>query len=155
MAGTTMSNADPASNTFTTTNFHRISIWNMKYLHGYKWQDLMEQVQGEERIREGRLRAEIQKEARERKAFLSNVELAKRERGMEAKRKRKKLNVDEKAEGEEVADQEVVEGLNDAGNQERRKFERRFRQNEVFDKSRASHATEQSDDVRRVLSKIF
>jgi ESF2/ABP1 family protein len=70
-------------------SWYHDDIWNIKYLKGFKWDDLMEQVQNEERIREGRLRAEIQQEAKERKAFLENVERAKQERGMEAKRKKK------------------------------------------------------------------
>ena len=58
----------------------------MKYLKGFKWNDLMAQVQNEEREREGRLRAEIARETRERKSFLDNVERAKIARTNEEKR---------------------------------------------------------------------
>ena len=132
-------------------------IWNIKYLRGFKWDDLMEQVQDEERIREGRLRAEIQREARERKDFLSNVGIAKRERGMEAKRKKRKLNPDDAAGQAESVEQEAREGLDrDAKeDQHARKVERRFRQNEVREKDMTGHAKGQPEDVKRVLSKIF
>ena len=129
-------------------------IWNMKYLKGFKWDDLMEQVQSEERIREGRLRAEIQKEARERKAFLGNVEIAKRERGKEAKQKKRKLGLDGQAR-QDATEPLFPEGQEGEELQDRSKFERRFRQNEVHEKMNASRQKEQPEDVKRVLSKIF
>ncbi|MCJ1438065.1 RNA-binding ATPase activator esf2 [Xylographa pallens] len=129
-------------------------IWNIKYLRGFKWTDLMEQVQGEEKAREGRMRAELQREQRERKAFLGNVEAAKREKGMEMKRKKKEEDGKRTGEGVNGATNTVrtTEPLSNG----KRPFERRFRQNEVKIRSANSQGMqEQPDDVTRVLSKIF
>ncbi|MCJ1401967.1 RNA-binding ATPase activator esf2 [Xylographa trunciseda] len=130
-------------------------IWNIKYLRGFKWSDLMEQVQGEEKAREGRMRAELQREQRERKAFLGNVEAAKRQNGMELKRKKREddgVRVAENAMG--ASDKlQNTESMPSS----KRGFERRFRQNEVKGRRSANGQglQEQPDDVTRVLSKIF
>ncbi|MCJ1396447.1 RNA-binding ATPase activator esf2 [Xylographa bjoerkii] len=129
-------------------------IWNIKYLKGFKWSDLMEQVQGEEKAREGRMRAELQREQRERKAFLGNVEAAKREKGMGVKRKKKEddgKRIRERIDGaiDDVRDTDPISNG-------KRGFERRFRQNEVKTRTASGQETpEQPEDVKRVLSKIF
>lgn len=144
-------------------------IWNMKYLRGFKWGDLMETVQSEERVREGRVRAERERERRERKAFLGNVEAAKRERGREEKKKMKaekekqrgtaETQVTENRRGSDGARKVDAgkstgeEGMKETG---KKGFERRFRQNEVKIRGPVEAGLEnQSDDVRRVLDKIF
>ncbi|MCJ1417791.1 RNA-binding ATPase activator esf2 [Xylographa parallela] len=129
-------------------------LWNIKYLRGFKWSDLMEQVQGEEKAREGRMRAELQREQRERKAFLGNVEAAKREKGMEMKRKKKEE--DGRRSGEDVNSAPNAIRSTEPPSNGKRPFERRFRQNEVKTRSANSQGIqEQQDDVTRVLSKIF
>ena len=115
-------------------------IWNIKYLKGFKWDDLMTQVQEEERAREDRLRAEIKQESRERTAFLENLDRAKQERGMEKKRKQKSVAQD-------------LESNNPAADQKPR-FEQAFRQNKVKERDKTLRAAPE-DEVRRVLSKIF
>ncbi|MCJ1327004.1 RNA-binding ATPase activator esf2 [Thelotrema lepadinum] len=118
-------------------------LWNLKYLKGFKWEDLMEQVQHEEQVRDSRLRAEIQSEARERRLFLENVERAKGEKGMEAKRARKKgVRGDD---GDEL-DGEALERVG---------RERTFRQNKVKERDKGLESYDQQEDVKRVLSKIF
>ena len=114
-------------------------IWNIKYLKGFKWDDLMEQVQDEERIREGRLRAEIQQEAKERRAFMENVERDKKEKTREAKRKKRLDGSGERA------------TIHTTENEEERPM---WTQNKV--KLKEKRATiDTPDDVVRVLSKIF
>ena len=103
----------------------------------------MEQVQHEEQVRDSRLRAEIQSEARERRLFLENVERAKGEKGMEAKRARKKgVRGDD---GDEL-DGEALERVG---------RERTFRQNKVKERDKGLESYDQQEDVKRVLSKIF
>jgi len=100
------------------------------------------------------MRAELQREQRERKAFLGNVEAAKREKGMEMKRKKKEEDGKRTGEGVNGATNTVrtTEPLSNG----KRPFERRFRQNEVKIRSANSQGMqEQPDDVTRVLSKIF
>ena len=129
-------------------------IWNIKYLRGFKWSDLMEQVQGEERMREGRMRAELQKEMRERKVFLGNVEMAKKEAGMEAKRKTKEERKVIDGGNGPRAGVDNAEPVKDTG--KRRKHERRFRQSEVRVRDTdGKSGAEQPEHVTRVLSKIF
>ncbi|MCJ1447663.1 MAG: RNA-binding ATPase activator esf2 [Stictis urceolatum] len=131
-------------------SWYHDDIWNMKYLRGFKWNDLMEQVQNEERVREGRLRAEISKEAKERKAFMENLEVDKKRRGMETKRKKKRQQEDGEGASGTVENEAAA-----AGSQRPVRGELRFRQNEVKDRSRDIIAKDQPDDVHRVLSKIF
>jgi ESF2/ABP1 family protein len=64
-------------------------LWNIKYLKGFKWHHLTEQIANENAERAARLRAEISQTTRENKMFLDNVERAKMLDGMAAKRKKK------------------------------------------------------------------
>ena len=136
--------------------YYHDDIWNIKYLKGFKWDDLMEQVQGERRAREGRLRAEIQRETRERKAFLGNVEASKKERGMEAKRRKRTGGSAENKQADELVDD--ADAGADAATTEtsaanKRRNEMRFRQNEV--KAKPAGLDRQQADITRALSKIF
>ena len=130
--------------------YYHDDLWNLKYLKGFKWDDLMEQVQGERRAREGRMRAEIQRETRERKAFLGNLEHAKRDRGMKAKGSAIEAGPDD-------LDEPEARPAPTSGDGEPRpkkvRGEMRFRQNEVMERLPAEVKTK--DDVRRVLSKIL
>lgn len=134
-------------------------IWNVKYLKGFKWADLMEGVRSEERVREGRLRAEIAREGRERKAFLEGVEKGKMQKTRAEKEERRKSKgkgkegVEECDDSTVVTRKEEVEG-EDVPQKQGKGFERRFRQNEVKVKTSRT-VEEQPDEVKRVLSKIF
>ncbi|MCJ1360492.1 MAG: RNA-binding ATPase activator esf2 [Icmadophila ericetorum] len=122
-------------------------IWNVKYLKGFKWADLMEGVRSEERVREGRLRAEIAREGRERKAFLEGVE--------KGKMLRTRLEKEESRKGKgEDDDSEKIMEAEETPKKQSKGFERRFRQNEVKVKNTRT-VEEQPDEVKRVLSKIF
>ena len=71
------------------SGYYRDDLWNMKYLRGMRWEELMEGVRGEKREEEARRddeRRQIQQEA---KLFLEGVEEGKRVEGMREKRKRK------------------------------------------------------------------
>ncbi|WVQ77931.1 hypothetical protein IAT38_000011 [Cryptococcus sp. DSM 104549] len=54
----------------------RDDIWTMKYLSGFKWEMLGEQVAYERQAHQSRLRAEIGKAKTEQNEYLKNVELA-------------------------------------------------------------------------------
>ena len=140
-------------------------LWNVKYLRGFKWGDLMEGVRREERGREERMRVEVRREGRERRAFLEGVERGKREVGMERKRKRRAEErgdgVQAATEGGEKGGKEIQAGAENGNGKEekepkKKRFERHFRQNEVKKKStKGSAVADQPDEVKRVLSKIF
>lgn len=120
-------------------------IWNMKYLRGFKWADLMEQVQRERREAEAKRRIEDARARKEEKMFLAGVEKGKVVEGIKKKREEKGRK---KAEDEggvvKIAKMDV---------------RRVFRQNEV----KGSHAKQSGDggkkkvdaDTQRVLGKIF
>ena len=138
--------------------WYRDDVWNAKYLRGFLWGDLMGSVQTEEREREERVRVGAGREGRERREFLKQLEQSKIEETRRSKREKR-----EGAGGEDMVDVEGNKGAKAKEGQKagdrsgvdskRTGFERRFRQNEV--KGTASRGTEQPDEVKRVLSKIF
>lgn len=124
--------------------YYRDDVWNARYLRGFAWADLMEGVRREEREREERVRVGVRREGRERREFLRGVERGKGEVGRRRKRERKGGGGMEERDGFGDGD----ESVNGRG-----MFESRFRQNEV--KQKKGKTQEQSEDVKRVLSKIF
>lgn len=121
--------------------WYRDDVWNAKYLRGFGWGDLMAGVRAEEREREERIRVGVGREGRERAEFLRNLERGRVEETRRVKRERK---AEREGGGKEAEGKEKEKG---------NRFERRFRQNEV--KTREETGTEQSDETRRILSKIF
>lgn len=125
-------------------------VWNIRYLKGFKWDDLVGQIAAENREREARMRVEIAQGGREARLFAENVERARMIDGMEARRREKGgRRVGEGGEGgPAVAD--GAESVGRAG--EGKETRRQFRQNEV--KVRKVKP-EQNEEVKNVLSKIF
>lgn len=68
-------------------NYYHDDIWNIKYLTGFKWDDLTDQIARENKEREARLRMEIAKAKRENEAFVRDVEKGKMLDTMENRRK--------------------------------------------------------------------
>jgi ESF2/ABP1 family protein len=131
-------------------NYYHDDVWNMKYLKGFKWHHLTEQIANENAERAARLRADISRTTRENKLFVRNVERAKMLESMDAKRKSKGAR-----EGEKMGEADDGSGADRADDlQPRSGFKRYFRQNEVRKKG-GEAGVEQSEEVRRVLSKIF
>ena len=130
--------------------WYRDDVWNAKYLKGFGWGDLMAGVRGEEREREERVRVGVGREGRERAEFLRNLQRGRVEDTRRMKRERRAER--EKVRGDEGGSKEaVVEEIKGKG--KGNEFERRFRQNEV--KGREEKGVEQSDETKRVLSRIF
>jgi len=134
--------------------YYRDDVWNARYLRGFAWGDLMEGVRREEREREERVRVGVRREGRERREFLRGVERGKGEEGRRRKREGKGGGGG-KGEGSGGTKEGDGVGNGDVGvdGKGRGKFESRFRQNEV--KQKKGKSQEQSEDVKRVLSKIF
>jgi ESF2/ABP1 family protein len=120
----------------------------MKYLKGFKWQDLMEQVQRERSEREARQRIEDARAKKEEKVFLAGVEAGRVADGMarknEEKRKRKLAEADRA--GAEDAEAKANKAEKPAP------VRRRFVQNDVVKQKDQSGL---GDDAKRVLGKIF
>lgn len=124
-------------------NFYHDDLWNIKYLTGFKWSHLTEQIANENAERAARLRAEVAKTRRENKSFVEDVERSKMLEGMRAK---KAAKMDK--EGQKVSDAKSTGGV--------RELQRSFKQNEVKSKrAKDLPKSEQTEDVQRVLSKIF
>ncbi len=127
--------------------FYHDDIWNMKYLRGVGWDDLMAQVREERREEEVRRMEERGQIARETKEFIEGVERGRMTRGIENSRrkKRKKDDVEAQAEDQQSALNRANEGLT-------------WRQYKVKDSGNGRQNGDSaaiSDDVKRVLSKIF
>lgn len=113
-------------------------VWNMRYLTGFKWHHLTEQIANENAERASRMRAEISRSTRENKEFIQNVERAKMLEGMAAKKKSKSA-------GNESAATPAPDA---------KEVRRQFKQAEVKSK-KTRNVPEQPEEVKRVLSKIF
>lgn len=80
-------NLTPISN--TKRNPHYGTLWNLKYLHKFKWSHLTEKVAYERRVREQKLRVEMMHARRENAAYVEMVETGKKlDKIEERKRKR-------------------------------------------------------------------
>ncbi|KJX96334.1 hypothetical protein TI39_contig671g00008 [Zymoseptoria brevis] len=70
--------------------FYHDDLWNVKYLRGFKWNHLTEQVANENAERAARTLEEIRRTRKENKAFVEDVEKGKMLEGMEGKARRKR-----------------------------------------------------------------
>lgn len=128
-------------------NFYHDDMWNMKYLTGFKWSHLTEQIANENAERAARLRAEVARTRRENKSFVEDVERSKMLEGMRAKKAAQADRAGGAANASAPA-KSAAAGV--------RELKRDFKQNEVKSKRiRDSSKAEQTEDVQRVLSKIF
>ncbi|CAD5206585.1 unnamed protein product [Bursaphelenchus okinawaensis] len=59
------------------------SLWTIKYLHGFKWSNLVEQLNHEKTIEEQRLRIELSQARREGKHFIDQVQKSGQIRNLE------------------------------------------------------------------------
>ncbi|KAJ5102165.1 hypothetical protein NUU61_004387 [Penicillium alfredii] len=123
-------------------SYYHDDVWNMKYLRGFKWADLMEQIQRERSEREGRQRMEDARARRGEKVFLAGVEAGRVVDGMARKNEEKaKRKLDEAGEDEDALERKPAA------------VRRRFTQNDVVGKEKNDQAI--GDDAKRVLGKIF
>ncbi|KAE8154752.1 hypothetical protein BDV25DRAFT_94670 [Aspergillus avenaceus] len=126
-------------------SWYHDDVWNIIYLRGMKWADLMEQMQRERREREAKQRIEDTRARKEDKVFLQGVETGKVLDGMQRKneeKRKRKVQSDAPETGGEGGEIKV---------------RRTFKQNEV---KRGRHTLKDGevdlgDDTKRVLGKIF
>lgn len=117
-------------------SYYHDDIWNIKYLKGFKWHHLTEQIANENAEHAARLRAELARTRKENRDFVRDVE-----RGKMLQTKRAK-----KAKKEGVTADEV-----DAGQPAMK-----FRQNLVkAGRDRDKIKVDQPESTARVLSKLF
>ena len=118
-------------------------VWNIKYLSGVKWSQLVEQIQNENAERTAKLRLEISKTKKENAKFLENVEKGKMISGIAAKRKMK-------GQDEENGVGGVEQHVEKPAKRERRsKFEQHAMKTKVEKKADAT------PQLESVLTRIF
>ncbi|KAK7751376.1 RNA-binding ATPase activator esf2 [Diatrype stigma] len=124
--------------------YYRDDIWSLRYLKGFKWHHLTEQIAAEAAERTSRMMAEINKSTRENKEFVRNIERAKMVEGMESKAAAKKS----RAEGDSKGAVSSTSGKNE---DRASKSVRQFKQAAVGRKG----AEKTPEEAKRVLSKLF
>lgn len=131
-------------------SYYRDDIWNLLYLKGFKWHNLTEQIAAENAERASRMRAEISKTTKENKEFVRNVERAKVQQGIQAKKAAKKEGGGEGGGATEVSESTTTTTNDNSSRGERR---RTFKQIPLAKKRKLDD--NQPEQVQRVLSKIF
>ncbi|KAJ5166044.1 hypothetical protein N7492_006340 [Penicillium capsulatum] len=121
-------------------SYYHDDVWNMKYLRGFTWNDLMEQMQIERSQREAQRKIEDSRARKEEKMFVAGVEAGQVADGIARKNEEKRKRKTDAGEGDD---------------EERRstRVRRRFVQNDVV--AAQPERTVLGDDAKRVLGKIF
>ncbi|KAI1182793.1 Pre-rRNA-processing protein ESF2 [Nemania serpens] len=127
-------------------SYYRDDIWSLRYLKGFKWHNLTEQIAAETAERQSRMRAEISKAAKENKEFVRNVQKSKELDGIQSKAAAKKTREVENTE-KETAPAAVVT----VGGEVEPKTLRRFKQASAGRKGQEKT----SAAATRVLSQLF
>ncbi|KAJ5585017.1 uncharacterized protein N7459_004817 [Penicillium hispanicum] len=122
--------------------YYADDVWNMKYLKGYSWEDLTEQISRERSEREAKRRMEDSRSKKEEKVFLAGVEAGRVADGMARKNEEKRKRKLDAGDGDE----------DDIQSRKPAPVRRRFTQNDVVGE-RDQGAI--GDDAKRVLGKIF
>lgn len=127
-------------------SYYRDDIWTLKYLNGFKWHHLTEQIAAESAERSSRMMAELQREKKGNKEFVERVERAKMLDGIQSKKAQKGSTQDEGAESPAPAPTSTVETT---GSEKPRKF----KQNSLAQKKATASA--QPQKASKALSKVF
>ncbi|KAL2437059.1 Pre-rRNA-processing protein esf2 [Exophiala dermatitidis] len=116
--------------------FYHDDVWNLKYLKGMRWEELMAGIREEKREEEGRRDEERRIIARETKRFIEGVEEGRRKEGIKRKR-------------------ELKGAASGSGHDNDADVKRTWRQVEVRGKNMPQGKDNISEDVKEVLGKIF
>ncbi|KAH8780206.1 hypothetical protein F5883DRAFT_195988 [Diaporthe sp. PMI_573] len=126
-------------------SYYRDDIWTLKYLNGFKWHHLTEQIAAESAERSSRMMAELQREKKENKDFVQRVEKAKMLDGIQGKKAQKASTHD--GAGHAPAPTPTDAG---AGSERARKFQ----QKTLAQKKKATESA-QPQKASKALSKVF
>ncbi|KAI0964743.1 hypothetical protein F4678DRAFT_455015 [Xylaria arbuscula] len=127
-------------------SYYRDDIWSLRYLKGFKWHNLTEQIAAETAERQSRMRAEIIKATKENKEFVRNVQKGKELQGIQTKAAAKQAKDTETTEKETPVSIAPPEPEN-----EPKKRQRSFKQFSAGKKV----PQETSEATKRVLSQLF
>jgi ESF2/ABP1 family protein len=114
-------------------------VWNLKYLKGFKWRHLTEQIANENAERAARMRAEGSSSRREMREFLKNVERSKIAETRQSKK----------------ADKARKLGVEPASDEAAAPVASKVRQNMPIKKDNTRMRDSDLETVERVLSKVF
>ncbi|XP_048347684.1 activator of basal transcription 1 [Sphaerodactylus townsendi] len=119
------------------SRFHH-DLWNMKYLHRFRWTHLSERLAYERQVRQQRMRAEVSQAKRETNFYLQNVEKSKHfsKKDSQGEQEAKSWGFTQRRTEEEI---------------QTSKGSRRFKQQ----LARAAEIQEKSQSNRSLLAKIF
>ncbi|POS77940.1 hypothetical protein DHEL01_v203653 [Diaporthe helianthi] len=126
-------------------SYYRDDIWTLKYLNGFKWHHLTEQIAAESAERSSRMMAELQREKKDNKDFVQRVEKAKMLDGIQTKKAQKTSAHD--AAVDAAAPTPTDKG---AGSERHRKFQ----QKSLAQKKKPTEST-QPQKASKALSKVF
>ena len=115
---------------------------NIKYLKGFKWLDLTQQIARDNEVRQAKLSLELSQQQKLNKTFVSNVEKSKMVKNIQQKRKAK-----EEKEGKESKEVET-------------EMRRQFKQRKVTSTradadEKLKEKAQPNDKLNGVLSKVF
>ncbi|CAH2352731.1 pre-rRNA-processing protein Esf2p [[Candida] railenensis] len=83
------------------TSYYYDDVMNIKYLSGFKWMDLTQQIAKENEMRQSKLSMEISQQQKLNKNFIANVEKSKMIQNIQKKRKSKEEQVSSKSDNKD------------------------------------------------------
>ena len=92
-------------------SIHYDDLWNIKYLHGFKWSHLTEKVAYERRVREQKLRVEMMEVKRENASYIAQVEAGKRMDYIDNRRSKNKKRKEGAAAGGGAGDNMIDDAI--------------------------------------------
>jgi len=140
------------------SSWYHDDIWNMKYLHGFKWIHLTERIAYEKAVRNQKLKAEMAQASRESNVILRNVEKAKMIESMEKRKLEKSMDNEEAAPSKKKAkiSESATASTNNSDsfqNPETLKIIRKYKQRKPVNPERKTAVI--NPKQKSVLSKIF
>ena len=137
-------------------SYYHDDVWNIRYLKGFKWSHLTEQISNENAERAARLRAEIARERKENREFVRDVERGKMIEGI--RRTRAARESDARADAGLGGGDEVM--IEKPARKEKARLEdraRTFKQNTAQSRKEREQdrSADQPESTKRVLSKLF
>lgn len=119
-------------------------VWSVRYLRGFKWSHLTEQIAQEDAERAARMREEVRRTRKENRRFVEDVERGKMLAGMERKRRSKAKDTEDGQDGQDRED-----GIEGKGRG------RVFKQRKVREGKVLEGMGEGNAELQNVLGKIF
>lgn len=127
-------------------SYYRDDIWTLKYLNGFKWHHLTEQIAAETAETGSRMMAELQRGKKGNKDFVERVERAKMLDGIQSKKAQKGNTHDGEADVPAPAPTSTAEPT-------RSEKHRKFKQNSMAEKK--TTASGEPQKASKALSKVF